>query len=104
MTNYTNIYTYDAEGNSTPHDDMIDSGAWLGYQLDGGETTKVVEIEFDEDCRIVWAKDVTAAAADRLRDYWEESEDFMEANPHPLVEEIKGFSIDWFRYDARRGI
>ena len=104
MTNYTNVYTYNAAGKSEPHDDLDDACLWLGYHNDDDETVFVSKVEFDENDRVVWAWDITKKAAEWLGDYWKESEDMMEANCHPLAETIKGFSMDWTRYDARRGI
>ena len=102
--NYTNVYTYDASGKSTPHDALEDCCAWLGYHNDDDETVFVSKVEFDEDDRLVWAWDITKEAAEKLADYWKESEDMMTENPHPLAETLKGFSIDWERYEARRGV
>ena len=104
MTNYTNVYTYNAAGKSTPHDALEDCCAWLGYHNDDDETVFVSKVEFDEDDRLVWAWDITKDAAEKLADYWKESEDMMTENPHPICETLRGFSIDWERYEARRGV
>ena len=104
MTNYTNVYTYDKDGKSEPHSGMEDALDHLAYHGDDDKTVRVSKVEFDQDDRVVWAWDMTNKAAELLGDYWKESEDMMETNPHPLAETIKGFSINWTRYEARRGV
>ena len=105
MKTYTNVYTYNKAGISSPHDDINDACAWLGYHLDDDETVMVTKVEFDEETdEIVWAWDITKAAAEKLGDYWKECEDMMTENPHPLAETFKGFDIDDVRFDVRRGV
>lgn len=102
---YTNVYTYDKHGASTPHDNIDDACTWLAYHLDEDETVFVSKVELNEETdRVVWAWDVTKDAAEKLGYHWKECEDMMTENPHPLAETFKGFSIDWERYEARRGV
>ena len=104
MTTYTNVYTYDKHGASPPHDNIDDACTWLGYHLDEDESVFASKVEFNQDDRVVWAWDVTKDVAEKLGDYWKECEDMMTENPHPLAETQRGFSIDWERYEARRGV
>ena len=100
--NYTNVYTYDAAGNSTPHDDLADACAWLVYHNDDDETAFVTKVEFDENDRFVWAWNITKDAAEKLARDWFHSPEVMTENPHPLAETV--IDIDWTRYDIRTGI
>ena len=104
MTNYTNVYTYDKNVASTPHDNLDDACLHMAYHNDDDETIFVAKVEFDQDDRVVCAWDLTEQAAEKLGASWKESEDMMTENPHPLAETVKGFSIDWERYEARRGV
>ena len=100
--NYTNVYSYDAAGNSTPHDALEDCCAWLGYHLDDDETVWVSKVEFDEDDRFVWAWNITKDAAEKLAHDWFHSPEVMTENPHPLSEAV--IDIDTARHEIRTGI
>lgn len=104
MTDYKITYTFDAHGVAEPHGDVAEARDWLKNHCDEDVTESVAEVTYNSHDVVMEITNRTREVAEYLGEYWRECENMMTDNPHPLAETVKGFSIDWSRYDSRRGV